>query len=183
MDRDQQTLPGFQIRTRALGADHPRQLLRNDESSFGACRSVRKKDNPVYHFVWSLGLVGAVITIFYPTFLDQGPSVFYLPTISGLLHHSIALVMVCALFLFNQIYVTYKKWYCTFFGFTAYLTVGAFQMSVFGFEDSFHITEPLLEGTPLTAWVTAPIYAVGYAAILLIIELVRKHTKRRNAAK
>ena len=56
-------------------------------------------------------------------------------------------------------------------------------MSVFGFENSFHITEPLLEGTPLTAWVTAAIYAVGYAAILLIIELVRKHTKRRNAAK
>ena len=26
-------------------------------------------------------------------------------------------------------------------------------MSVFGFEDSFHITEPLLEETPLTAWV------------------------------
>ena len=40
-----------------------------------------KKDNPVYHFVWSLGLVGALITIFYPTFLDQGPSIFYLPTI------------------------------------------------------------------------------------------------------
>ena len=85
-----------------------------------------KKDNPVYHFVWSLGLVGALITIFYPTFLNQGPSVFYLPTISGLLHHSLALVMICALFLFNQIHVTYKKWYCTFFGFTAYLTVGAF---------------------------------------------------------
>ena len=69
-----------------------------------------KKDNPVYHFVWALGLVGAVITIFYPTFLDQGPSVFYLPTISGLLHHSITLVMVIALLLFNQIHITYKSW-------------------------------------------------------------------------
>ena len=142
-----------------------------------------KKDNPVYHFVWSIGLVGALITIFYPTFLDQGPSVFYLPTISGLLHHSLALVMICALFLFNQIHVTYKKWYCTFFGFTAYLTVGAFQMSVFGFEDSFHIAEPLLEGTPLTAWVAAPIYAVCYAAVLLAFELVRKYAKRKSTAK
>ena len=103
-----------------------------------------KKDNVVYHFVWSLGIVGALITIFYPTFLDQGPSVFYLPTISGLLHHSLTLVMIGALFLFDQIYVTYKKWYCTLFGFTSYLTVGAFQMAVFGFEDSFHIAEPLL---------------------------------------
>lgn len=134
-----------------------------------------KKDNPVYHFVWALGLAGAVITIFYPTFLDQGPSVFYLPTISGLLHHSLTLVMVVALLLFDQIHITYKKWYCTFFGFTAYLTLGAFQMAVFGFADSFHIAEPMIEDTFLTAWGIAPIYAVGYGLILWVIEIVRKH--------
>ena len=137
-----------------------------------------KRDNPVYHFVWFLGLVGAVITVFNPTFLDQGPSVFYLPTISGLLHHSLALVMVVALLLFDQIHITYKKWYCTLFGFTAYLTVGAFQMSVFGFADSFHIAEPILSGTPLTAWVMAPLYAVGYGIVLLIIELIRSHNQK-----
>ena len=58
-----------------------------------------KKDNPVYHFVWALGLVGAAITVFNPTFLSQGATIFYLPTISGLLHHSLALVMVIALLL------------------------------------------------------------------------------------
>ena len=138
-----------------------------------------KKDNCAYHFTWFLGLVGALITVFNPTFLDQGPSVFYLPTISGLLHHSCALVVVGALLLFDQIQITYKKWYCTFFGFTAYLTVGAFQMSVFGFADSFHIAEPILSGTPLTAWVMAPLYAVGYGLVLFVIELVRKR-KRKN---
>lgn len=142
-----------------------------------------KKDNVVYHFVWSLGLVGALITVFYPTFLDQGPTVFYLPTISGLLHHSITLLTVCALFLFNQIHVTYKRWYCTLFGFTSYLTVGAFQMAVFGFSDSFHIAEPILDGTPLTAWIMAPIYAVCYAAVLVAFELVRKYrSKATNKA-
>ncbi len=133
-----------------------------------------KKDNVVLHFAWFLGLIGAVITIFYPTFLNQGASVFYLPTISGLLHHSFALVMVVALLLFNQINITYKKWYCTLFGFTAYFTVGAFQMSVFGFNDAFHIMEPMLSGTPLTAWVIAPIYIFAYGVVLLIIELIRK---------
>ena len=139
-----------------------------------------KKDNVAYHFVWALGLVGAVITIFYPTFLAQGPTIFYLPTISGLLHHSLTLVMVVALLLFNQIYITYKKWYCTFFGFTCYLTLGAFQMAVFGFSDSFHIVEPMLSNTPLTAWGIAPIYAVGYTAILLIIELIRKRNQKKK---
>ena len=136
-----------------------------------------KKDNPVYHFVWLLGLVGSVITVFYPTFLDQGPTVFYLPTISGLLHHSVTLVMVLALLLFNQIHITYKKWYCTIFGFTAYLSVGAFQMAVLGFSDAFHIVEPMLEDTFLTAWGIAPIYFSAYAALLAVIELVRRNRK------
>ena len=139
-----------------------------------------RKDNVVYHFLWLLGLVGALITIFNPTFLNQSTSVFYLPTISGLLHHSLCLILVCALLLFKQIYVTYKKWYCTLFGFTSYLTLGAFQMSVFGFTDSFHIAEPILSDTPLTAWVMAPMYAVGYGLVLLVIELVRKHRKSKK---
>lgn len=141
-----------------------------------------KRDNAAYHFLWSLGLVGSLITIFYPTFLDQGASVFYLPTISGLLHHSITLVMIAALFLFRQIDVTYKRWYCTLFGFTCYLTVGAFQMSVLGLSDAFHIVEPMLSETPLTAWFIAPIYAVCYAGVLWVFELVRKH-KRKKAAR
>lgn len=133
-----------------------------------------KKDNCVYHFTWFLGLVGGMITVFNPTFLGQGSSIFYLPTISGLLHHSLALVVIGALLIFKQIHITYKKWYCTFFGFTAYLTMGAFQMSVLGLEDSFHIVEPILSGTPLTAWVMAPLYAAGYGVVLLGIELIRR---------
>ena len=141
-----------------------------------------KKDNNCLHFVWLLGIFGGISTVIYPAFIGQGPTVFYLPTISGLLHHSFALVTVCALFLFDQIHVTYKKWYCTFFGFTAYLTVGAFEMNVFGFSDAFHIAEPMLDGTPLTAWFIAPIYAAAYGAILLAFELVRKYKSRARAA-
>lgn len=139
-----------------------------------------RKDNNILHFTWFLALIGDVITLAYPTFLNQGPTVFYLPTISGLLHHSISLVMVLALLLFNQINITYKKWYCTLFGFTAYFTVGAFQMSVFGFDDAFHIVEPMLSGTPLTAWFIAPIYIIGYGIVLLTIELIRKHKKKKR---
>lgn len=138
-----------------------------------------KKDNVAYHFLLPLGILGALITIFNPTFLDQGASIFYLPTISGLLHHSLCLVMAFALLLFNQVYITYKKWYCTLLGFTSYLTLGAFQMSVFGFSDAFHIAEPILSNTPLTAWVMAPMYAVGYALVLLIVEIARKYKRQR----
>lgn len=136
-----------------------------------------KRDNHVLHFVWLLGLFGGISTVIYATFVDQGPTIFYLPTISGLLHHSLSAMLVVALFLFRQIDITYKKWYCTFFGFTSYLTVGAFLMHTFPISDAFHIAEPLLSNTPLTAWVMAPMYAAAYSLILLIVEIVRRKKK------
>lgn len=137
-----------------------------------------KKNNNILHFTWLLALFGGISTVAYATFLDQDISFFYLPTISGLLHHSLSATLTVALLMFKYIDITYKKWYCTFFGFTAYLTVGAFLMQTFHMSDAFHIAEPLIPGTPLTAWVMAPMYAVGYGLVLLIVALV----KRKKAA-
>ena len=137
-----------------------------------------KKNNNVYHFVWLLGLFGGISTVIYATFVDQHTSFFYIPTFTGLLHHSFSAIVVVALLMFKQINITYKKWYCTFFGFTSYLTLGAFLMHTFDLSDAFHIAEPLLPNTPLTAWVMAPMYVTAYAIILLVIELVRKHKNK-----
>ena len=133
-----------------------------------------KKDNNVLHFVWLLGLFGGIATVIYATFLPQGATIFFLPTISGLLHHSLSATLVVALLMFKQIDITYKKWYCTFFGFTCYLTLGAFLMQTFNLSDAFHIAEPLLPNTPLTAWVMAPMYAAAYVAILFGVEIVKR---------
>lgn len=133
-----------------------------------------KKDNGILHTVWLLGIFGGISTVIYATFIGQGASIFYLPTISGLLHHSFSATLVIALLMFKQINITYKKWYFTLFGFACYITVGAFLMHVFGVSDAFHISEPLLPDTPLTAWVMAPIYAAAYAILLFIVEAVKK---------
>ena len=76
--------------------------------------------------------------------------------------------------MFKQIDITYKKWQCTLYGFTCYLTVGAFLMNVFDMSDAFHLAEPLLPDTSLTTWVMAPMYVVSYAIILLVVEIVKK---------
>jgi len=139
-----------------------------------------KKDNNVLHFVWFLALLGGIITLAYPDFLPQHPSFFYGPTITGLLHHTFAIIMVIVLLMFNQIHITYKKWYCTVFGFACYFTFGAFLMSVFKYGDAFHIMTPILSGTPLTAWVMAPIYVVLYGSVVLIVELTRRHKNKKK---
>ena len=137
-----------------------------------------KRNNAALHFLWLLGIFGGVSTVIYCTFIGQSDSIFYLPTISGLVHHSLSATLVVALFMFGQIDVTYKKWHYTLFGFTSYLTLGAFMMHTFGMSDAFHIAEPLLPDTFLTAWGMAPIYAVAYALILWCFETVRKRIKR-----
>ena len=135
-----------------------------------------KKNNAVLHFTWLLGLFGGISTVIYATFIGQSTSIFYLPTISGLLHHSFSASLVIGILMFKWINITYKRWYCTVFGFTAYLTVGAFLMHTFNLSDAFHIAEPLLSGTKLTAWVMAPMYLSAYAIILLLIEIARKRS-------
>ena len=140
-----------------------------------------KKNNCVLHFVWLLGIFGGVSTVIYASFVGQGPTIFYLPTISGLLHHSFSSLLVIMLLIFKYIDITYKKWYYTLFGFTSYLTVGAFLMYEFDLSDAFHIVEPLIPNTPLTTWVMAPMYAVGYMIVLFIVELIKKKNSKKHS--
>ena len=54
------------------------------------------------------------------------------------------------------------------------MTFGAFLMTVCGLKDAFSMVDPLINNTPFTVWVFLPIYIVGYALVLFIIEVVRK---------
>lgn len=142
---------------------------------------VGKKDNNSLQFVWFLALFGGTLTLFYPDFIGQSTSIFYIPTISGLLHHAIAVYLSILLLIFKYVVPTYKRWYCTVFGFTTYLALGAFELSVFGLDDAFYIIKPILSGTPLTIWVIAPIYTLLLGGILALFEVIRK--KKGNNAK
>ena len=139
-----------------------------------------KKDNNILHFIWLIVLAGGTITTFFPDFIGQNPSFLYPPTILGLMHHTISAIIIIILLLFGYINITYKKWYCTLFGFTAYFTYGAFLNSVLKFGNPFYMYSPAISNTPLTAWLIAPIYLVVYATILLVVELIRKNKIKRN---
>ena len=54
------------------------------------------------------------------------------------------------------------------------------MMNTFNISDAFHIAEPLLPDTKLTAWVMAPMYAIAYAIILVVIELVKNKQKKES---
>ncbi|MBE7074172.1 MAG: hypothetical protein E7379_03685 [Clostridiales bacterium] len=144
---------------------------------------IGKRNNDALHFVWLIAFVGGFITFAYPDFLGQNPSFFYIPTITGLLHHTLSWIIVVTMIMFDYLHITYKKWYCTLWGFTGYLSAGAFIISVLGHGDAFSIFNPVLSGTPFTFWVIAPIYITVYAIILLICFLIDKHKIKKQSAK
>lgn len=139
-----------------------------------------KKDNDFLHFLWLVALGGGTITTFYPTFIAQNPSFTYVPTMFGLLHHTFSAILVILMLMFKYVNLTYKKWYCTLWGFMSYLAYGAFLMCVLNFSNPFFMTQPAIDGTPFTVWIIAPIYIAVYAIILLTVELVRKKKNKKK---
>ena len=135
---------------------------------------IGKRDNEVLHFVFYVAILGGFLTIIYPDFIGQNPSFFYTNTISGLLHHSFAFYLCLLLLITKYFTPNYKKWPNLVIGFMAYITLGAFEMSVFGYYDAFYINNPILSGTPLNVWLLAIIFAVLYVLFFVIYELVKR---------
>ena len=80
--------------------------------------------------------------------------------------------------MFKYIHLTYKKSYIVLIGFSGYLLLGFFMKCVFNYSNPFYMYAPVIPNTPLTVWVIAPIYIVGYICIILAIELTRKFRKK-----
>ena len=136
-----------------------------------------KRNNIVLHFVWLIALVGGTIATFYPNFIADYPSFMHPSTLLGIMHHTWAAIIVVLMLMHGHLELTYKKWYCTPIGFSAYLSLGAFLICVLGYENPFYMTDTALPGTPLTVWVIAPIYISVYALILLSVELIKNKKK------
>ena len=136
---------------------------------------IGKKDNKILHFIWLIALGGGTITTFYPNFIGQHPSFLYPPTILGMMHHTWSAIVIILVFFMDYLHLTYKKWYCTLFGFTSYLAYGSFLMCVLKFNNPFYMTAPAIDGTIFTIWVMIPIYLTVYVIILLIVELIKRN--------
>ena len=67
-----------------------------------------KKDNVVLHLISYLGIIGGIITMFYPDFLES-QNFFDLRSVSGLLHHTIMVWLVIICMLTKYIVPTMKK--------------------------------------------------------------------------
>ena len=136
-----------------------------------------KKDNFIYHSILYLALVGGTATLFYPDFIGQAPSVFYLPTISGLLHHSIHLFLALYLILTRQVYPTLKKYFYLPLGLCCLMTLGIFEINALKFSGCMEIGREFISGTRLTWYSVGAIFLVLHFFFLLTFDVLRKKEK------
>ena len=103
-----------------------------------------KKDHPWFHATIFVGFVGATLTLIYPDFLVQDDSFFFLPTITGLLHHTMMLFLIIVMIGTQYVKPDLKKYYLLAIGIMGYLTVGIFLIAKLGYPDAMYIYEPAL---------------------------------------
>lgn len=136
-----------------------------------------KRDHPVFHFLAFLVIYGGLINTAYPTYIGQMPSFFYPATISGMLHHSVAMYLGVLLIATKYVTPSIKKYHYFFFGMAVFITWGTFLLTIFpDFEhyDPMYLTGPLIPNTILTWYFVGLLIFIVHAITLTIFELCNK---------
>ena len=145
---------------------------------------IGKRNNIVFHFICYLGFVGGTLTLAYPDFIGQAASVFYPPTISGLLHHTVMVFAIILMLLTKYFVPTLKRWYVLPLGLCCVMTFGIFEITALGFNDAMQIFTPLLPDTIFTWWFCGALLLPFSYIVMLLFDyfLVWRKKKIRNEA-
>lgn len=140
---------------------------------------ILNKNSKVFHFLWYVGLIGGFATMVYPDFLSQNVSFFYLPTISGLIHHSI-LFLACVLIVeigWIKFEMKNLKYYPL--GICFYTLMGLFMIDVFKFSHAMCVKASIIDGTPLYWWFLLIVGTILVFIYLFILEKIRTLRKTK----
>ncbi len=133
-----------------------------------------KKDHKALHCLAYVGLLGGLLTLFYPDFIAQDISFFYPMTISGLVHHTIMVFLIILMIFTGYLKPNLKKWYLLPLGLSIYLTYGIFLITILKYNDAMLIFKPILSGTKLNWFYIGMLFLPFHASFLLVWETLKK---------
>ena len=132
-----------------------------------------KKDAGIWHWIIYCGLLGGFLTMIYPDFIGQAPSIFYPLTITGLMHHTIMFFLCVTVLATGYMRPTLKKWAWLPLGLCVMMSYGIFLITALKFGDAMYIYEPLIGETIFTWYFTGFLFLLLHLVALLIVEYVR----------
>lgn len=137
-----------------------------------------RRDHPVFHCLVYVAWLGALLTHLYPDFIGQAATIWYPMTISGLVHHSVAMLLATLMIATGFVRPALSKWRHLPLGLALYMVYGLFLVTALGYGDAMYIYEPILAGTPFTWWVLGAIFLVLQAAFLVAWDRIRTRVAR-----
>ena len=136
-----------------------------------------KKDNHATHAIMYMALAGALLAVFYPTFLNE-QGLWELGTMTSLLYHTFMLFLVFLVVVLNYVKPTTKKWFYQPITYMLIICYGLFYLNVLmpSIKDIFpvmNINLPLLTSQPiLTSWW---MLGIGYFLFEMTFLLIYDH--------
>lgn len=140
---------------------------------------IGKPHDKSYDFFLYVEIVGGLATMFYSNFLDQGPTFMFFPTITGMMHHSIGVLLCILLCVCGWFTPSLARWKMYPIGMSIYTIYGLFLLDVLKIPYTMQIDTPIIPHTPLKWWF---ILIVG-SALVFVFELVFELVKKRLALK
>lgn len=144
---------------------------------------ILKPRNKTYDFLFWLELVGGIATIFYPNFISQADTFWFVPTISGFVHHTLGVLLCIMLVQCGHFRPSLKRWKMFPIGLSIYTIYGLFLYDVLGIPDTMQIDKPLIDGTPLSWWFMLIVGTAAIVVFLVIYELIVKRINKNKQAK
>lgn len=108
-----------------------------------------KKNSKIFHCLIYVGMVGALLTFFYPDFIPHFDNFFDSRLISGLNHHTIMIFLVLVMVLSGYVKPDLKKWYYLFIGLAFYICYGLFLITILDYPDALYIFNAMHKDVPL----------------------------------
>ena len=144
------------------------------------CALACKRDALPFHCLCYISFWGGAIVTFYPDFLGQASSFMYHATISGMLHHGIALYISVLMGITGYVKPSLKKFYAFPVGLCFFMCFGIFLIDALGFETAMFIGKPLIPNTYLTWYVMSVLLIGGTLAGVCIYEYVLKKKSEKK---
>ncbi len=125
-----------------------------------------KKNNTVLHCISYLGLIGGILSMIYPDYLEE--QTFFDPrTLSGLLHHTIMVWVIITNMITGYFTPQARKWHVYPLGLCIIMCYGLFFKEVTGLG-AMQIGSPLLKSAPIfTSW-----YVVGFITMFIHFAII-----------
>jgi len=147
-----------------------------------------KKNNAALQFISTTALLTGAITIFYPDFIGQlnyageATGFLYMPTITGIFHHSMQLFAALLVLITGYCRLEIKRWAVAPVGLAFFMVYGRLLSDAFNIANS--IDAQLLNGVTFTSWyIIELIYLSLYTAALLIADTLTVPKEQRFLTK